>query len=338
MSRGRRRSRREDGPRALIRRRDRQVLALPDHPDGGVVPARDEVLELGAGELLVRLHVVAVCPVLPTPERSGHPNADDLEIVGHRRVSGGRETMQDPAVVAVVDEERDRQVGAPQGLDRRSDERGEGRTPHEAIAIVDEVAHARRPAGRIDALLDGDVVAQVVAHVAEVTVLPGPAVVFLVANDVADDLDVGGRAVVPGLLGREDARPIQVDAAVPGRQRAGGRRGHEPSQGGHGQRQRPGTHQPSSMTRHAYRSPGCGCMIAAMGRREPQAPVPAAGRSLDHRACGHPRLDDRVGDLRSIGRATRRCHSVSTRPEPIWCGETARVSWPVGCRPRQADG
>ena len=60
-------------------RLDRHPAALPRHPDPGVVPGREEVLELRRRQLRVRAHVVAVGPALETPQRPDDPDARDGE-------------------------------------------------------------------------------------------------------------------------------------------------------------------------------------------------------------------------------------------------------------------
>ena len=130
-------------------------------------------------------------------------------------------------MIAARDGQRHGQVGQPDACDGepdRAEERGARRQP---VAVVDEVAQAGRPALRVDTGRQRQRVPISRAHPREVATLGGPAVVLAVVLDVAHDLDVGGRAPQPRLLGREDARAVQVDAAGPCREGGdGARRGN----------------------------------------------------------------------------------------------------------------
>ena len=198
-------------------RLDRDVAAVPDHRLGGVLPRREEALELGRRQLRVRCHVVAVLALEPV-QRTGHPDARDPERRRHRRVGRGPEAGQDPAVVTVRDGQRDRQVRQSQPLDGRSQRRIEGPARDQPVAVVDEVTQTGGPAGRIHARGQREVVAVVPAHPVEVATLVGRAVVGLPIDDVAHDLDAGRRAPQPRLLGRERSVAVEVDAAGPGGQ------------------------------------------------------------------------------------------------------------------------
>ena len=218
-------------------RRDRldgHPLALPGHPDPAVVPRREEALELARGQTPVRSHVVAVRPALKAPQRPDHADARDREPAGLRRIRRRREAGQHPGVVAVRDGDPHRQVGLAQVGDRRPQRGAEAAALVQPVAAVDVVPEPRRPARRIDAVGHRDRVAVAGTHVVEVPPLAGPRMVGRVGLDVAHDLDVGGGAPQPGLLGRERARAVEVDAAGPARERVGVRSRQRQAAGGEG--------------------------------------------------------------------------------------------------------
>ena len=146
----------------------------------------------------------------------------------------------------------------------------------------------------------------------------------LALDDVAHDLDAGGGAPQPALLGREDPRAIEVDAAVPGRERGlDRRRGRRPADrdaerdeqrerrvvrvdaGRHatilpqvdGSRHRPAD-RPDRSASLRCRSPGPRAARSAAGsRRSRSAPRRATGRRRRARASasdrGRPPIDGR---------------------------------------------
>ena len=86
----------------------------------------------------------------------------------------------------------------------------------------------RRPARRIDPGRQRQVVAVPLAHPVEVAALVARRVVGLVLDDVAHDLDAGGRAPQPRALRREHAVAVERDATRPCRQ-LGSRRPARPA-------------------------------------------------------------------------------------------------------------
>jgi hypothetical protein len=139
-------------------------------------------------------------------------------------------------MVTVRDRDPDRQTAAPQVRDGRSQRRIEGAARHQPIASVDEMAQAGSPPARIDTVADRDRIAVVRAHVVEIALLAGARMIGRMVGDVAHDLGVGSRAPEPGLLGRERAGSVQVDAAGPARENGRGRVGS----GGGGTQRRDG--------------------------------------------------------------------------------------------------
>jgi len=177
--------------------------------------------QLRRGEPRVGRHVIAV-PALEPEERPDDPDARHRERCRAQRIGGCRETGQDPGVAAVGDRDSDGQVRLPQVRDRGLERRRECAAGDEPVAVVDEMAKSGGPTGRVDPGRQRQVVAVVKAHPVEVATLTRRAVIGLAAGDVANDLDVGGRAPQPALLRRERSFAIHVDTAMPGGQ---GRRG-----------------------------------------------------------------------------------------------------------------
>ena len=123
------------------------------------------------------------------------------------------------ACVPRRDRDRDRQVRLAQAGHRRA-KRAPERCAWRRPGSWGRPTGAARPPSRPGRphRRAGSGSGQVVAHVREVALLARPRVVGPVVDDVAHHLDAGGRAPAPRPLGAEDARAVEVHAALPARQ------------------------------------------------------------------------------------------------------------------------
>ena len=125
------------------------------------------------------------------------PDARHLEQIGRGRIGRRLEASEDPAVVAVRDRERHRQVRPPHAFHGRPQGPIEGPAGQEPVAIVNEMAQSRRPADRVNARGLRKVVPVPLAHPVEVASLAAVLWSVVALDDVPHDLDAGRRAPQP---------------------------------------------------------------------------------------------------------------------------------------------